>query len=87
LKRETIGYILSIFGAVVGILGSLINYLLLDHNTAIIVWMFSNPVLAIWAYGGSKKWWEGGLSHSMLMYMYITYTIAGFFAIIVGGML
>ena len=87
MKRETIGYILSIFGAVVGILGSLINYLLLDHNTAIIVWMFSNPVLALWAHGAEKGWWNGGLSYTMLKYMYLTYTIAGFYAIIVGGML
>ena len=82
-----LGSILSIVGSAIGIIGTLINSIWLNHNLAILVWMISNPILLLWAFGGHKKWWNGGLSYMALVIMYIVFTVSGVYAVWAGGLL
>ena len=84
---KNVGSILSIVGSAIGIIGTLINSLWLDHNLAILVWMISNPLLLVWAVGGHNKWWEGGLSYAALVIMYVVFTVSGVYAVWAGGLL
>jgi hypothetical protein len=85
--RDNIGSILSIVGSAIGIIGTLVNSIWLNHNLAILVWMISNPILLVWAIGGHNKWWEGGLSYMALVIMYVVFTVSGVYAVWVGGIL
>jgi vacuolar-type H+-ATPase subunit I/STV1 len=84
---KNIGSILTIIGSAIGSIGTIVNSLWLHHNLAILVWMISNPILLVWAIGGHKKWWEGGLSYAALIIMYLVFTLSGIYAIVVGGIL
>lgn len=87
-NRQNAGSYLSIISAIIGIIGSLINTIFFNHNAAILIWMVSNPMLVIWAYGGDRGWWNGsGLSYRALFIMYLVYTMSGVYAVVVGGML
>ena len=87
MNEKNIGSILSIVGSAIGIVGTLVNSIWLNHNFAILVWMISNPILLIWAIGGHNKWWDGGLSYAALVIMYLVFTVSGVYAIWVGGIL
>jgi hypothetical protein len=84
MNKTQIGSVLSIVGSAIGIIGTLVNSLWLHHNLAILVWMISNPILLLWAIGGHKKWWDGGLSYMALVIMYLVFTVSGIYAIIAG---
>jgi hypothetical protein len=87
MNTKNIGSILSIVGSAIGIIGTLINSLWLNHNLAILVWMISNPLLLVWAVGGHNKWWDGGLSYAALVIMYVVFTVSGVYAVWAGGLL
>jgi hypothetical protein len=87
MNEKNIGSILSIVGSAIGIIGTLVNSIWLNHNLAILVWMISNPILLVWAIGGHKKWWDGGLSYLALVIMYVVFTVSGVYAVWAGGML
>ncbi len=87
MNKPQIGFILSIVGSAIGIIGTLVNSLWLHHNLAILVWMISNPILLLWAIGGHKKWWDGGLSYMALVIMYLVFTVSGIYAIIAGDII
>ena len=87
MNKTQIGSILSIVGSAIGIIGTLINSLWLNHNLAILVWMISNPLLLVWAVGGHNKWWDGGLSYMALIVMYVVFTVSGIYAVVVGGII
>lgn len=85
--RQNAGSALSVVGSAIGTIGSIINTVWFAHNAAILIWMVSNPILLIWAIGGQKKWWNGGLSYSALIVMYITFTLSGVYAVYIWGIL
>lgn len=87
LNRQNAGSALSVVGSAIGTIGSIINTVWFAHNAAILIWMISNPLLLVWAIGGQKKWWGGGLSYSALIIMYITFTLSGVYAVVIGGII
>lgn len=76
-----IGNFVAIAGTLVSIYGSWVNSIDLNHNLAICVWGVSNPLLALWAFGYVKKWWNGGLSGWALVVMYVYYIITNMWAL------
>ena len=79
--RETVGMFVVLAGTAVSILGSWANSIWLDHNAAIIIWGVSNPLMAIWAFGYAKRWWNGGVSGWSLVVMYGYYIITNMWAL------
>lgn len=69
------GFDIAIVGSVVSCAGVVENNLFLDHVAAMQIWMFSNIILFVWAYGLWKQKWDGGLSGMVLCGMYAFYSI------------
>lgn len=74
-KIKDIGLDLAVVGCIISCVGVVANNLMLDHILAMQIWMFSNLVLLVWAYGLYRKWWDGGLSGLVLCVMYLFYTV------------
>lgn len=75
LDRSNLGLDLAVLGAIISCLGVFANNILLDHILAMQIWMFSNPVLMLWAIGNWRRWWDGGLSGLALTGMYVIFTV------------
>lgn len=74
---DFIGTTISAVGAAVSVCGVIANNILLDHIVAMQVWVLSNLLLMVWAYGFYKKWWDGGLSGAALCLMYAFMLVSG----------
>lgn len=85
LKYDIVGSVLAVTGSILSVTGALINNLWLDHTMAMWFWMFSNPILGVWAYGNIKDWWDGGVSVEALLGMYLVFTISNFWGLFLGG--
>jgi hypothetical protein len=81
-RHERIGTSICLVGTAVSIVGSWVNSINLDHNLAIYVWAISNPLLMAWAYGFTKRWWNGGVSGMSLVVMYGYYIVTNIWAMI-----
>jgi len=79
---EFTGTILAATGASITTCGVIANNILLDHIIAMQVWVLSNLLLMIWAYGFARKWWDGGLSGAMLCLMYAFMLVSGLWGLV-----
>jgi hypothetical protein len=82
IQINHIGYLIAIVGAALSIIGTLVNNLWLDHTLAMWIWLFSNPILLMWAIGNRRGLWDGGLSIDALIVMYFVFTITNFTGLI-----
>lgn len=100
MKYDLLGSSLAVSGSILSVTGALINNIWLDHTLAMWLWMFSNPILLMWAFGVSEfyidiklapvytkvAWWDGGLSIFAVGSMYAIFTISNFYGLFLGGM-
>jgi hypothetical protein len=98
--KDKIGFSLAATGSVLSVTGALVNNIWLDHTLAMWFWMFSNPILLVWAFGvmefdiilGGKSiyskshWWSDGLTIVAVAVMYAIFTISNFYGLFLGGM-
>jgi hypothetical protein len=77
IELRNIGLDLAAFGSFVSILGVILNNVFLMHREAMIIWCGSNIVLAIYFYGLSKDYWEGGLSAKIICGTYVFSLVSG----------
>jgi len=75
---------LAVGGSVISVAGTLVNNLYLDHTTAMLFWMISNPILFVWAIGNIKNWWNDGISIEALAAMYSIFTVTNFYGLYIG---
>ena len=77
MKLENIGLDLAVFGSIISIIGVIFNNLLLQHETAMLIWVVSNVLLMTFFYGQYKRWWDGGLSSEVVCAMYAIMLVSG----------
>lgn len=68
---------IAISGSVIATIGVIVNNVQLDHVTAMRIWVASNLLLMIWAYGFTRKWWSNSLSGMALTSMYAVMLVTG----------
>ena len=76
-KFQILGTILAICGTLISVVGTCVNNVFLWHEMAMWLWLVSNPMLLIWAYGHWKGYWNGGTSMQALMVMYAIFFVTG----------
>jgi len=72
-----IGPVLAITGSAIATIGVIANNILLDHILAMQIWVVSNVLLLVWAYGYTHKWWNNALSGMALVVMYAVMLVSG----------
>jgi len=78
---KNIGLDLAVLGSTISCVGVVANNILLDHLLAMQIWMFSNPILLVWAYGLHKHWWDDGLSGLAISVMYLIFTVSNLYGL------
>ena len=73
---EIMGAIFAVVGSIVSIFGALSNNILHDHRGAMELWMFSNILLLVWCAGNLAGLWNGGISVSAMMVMYLIFSVS-----------
>ena len=80
--QKRIGLILALFGSALSMLGALVNNLLLDHYTAMLLWMLSNPAFAAYFIGVDRRWWNGQhIGTRALILTYAAFTISNLYGL------
>jgi len=69
-----IGFILAFAGTLISIYGVIRNNIYHDHHHAMVIWMYSNPILLVYFIGQSLAWWNGGLSSAAMAGLYLVFT-------------
>lgn len=72
---------LVVIGALISCIGVTANNIFLNHIFAMQIWVLSNTLLMIWAYGLWKKWWDGGISGFALTVMYAYMLVSGVYGL------
>lgn len=72
---------LAIAGSMISIYGTCKNNLWHDHHGAMVVWMYSNIILLVWAAGNCLGYWDGGLSAGALAIMYAVFSITNLYGL------
>jgi len=97
LKYDTIGFALAATGSILSVIGALVNNLWLDHTLAMWFWMFSNPILLVWAYGimdfdisirtkviySKYQWWGDGITIVWVAAMYAVFAVSNFYGLFI----
>lgn len=95
-ERSGIGLDLATLGSVISVIGTIENNMFLDHYLAMCIWMWSNPIMALWSWGISsfsisyqghtiyrkKQYWDGGLSGLALFSTYTFFTVTNFWGLL-----
>jgi len=95
LNRDTIGFALAATGSTLSVCGALVNNIWLDHTLAMWFWMFSNPILLMWAYGviefdicvkeeiiySKYEWWGDGITILAVAAMYAIFAASNFYGL------
>ena len=81
-----LGASLAVLGSLLSIIGTLVNNLLVNkqlnnHLLAMRIWAWSNPMLAIWAIGYLLGIWNGGVSVSAVLCMYVIFTVTNWYGL------
>lgn len=76
-----IGASLAVLGSLLSVVGTLVNNLQHRHVTAMRLWAWSNPMLAIWAIGYIAGIWNGGVSVGALLVMYSIFTVTNWWGL------
>jgi hypothetical protein len=74
---KNIGLDLATVGTIISMIGVLYNNALLDHITAMWLWVPSNTIFAIYFYGRANDLWDGGLSDTLLCLNYLVMLVSG----------
>ena len=77
MRTENIGLDLAVFGSIISIIGVIFNNLLLQHETAMLIWVVSNVLLMTFFYGQYKHWWNDCLSSEVVCAMYGFMLVSG----------
>lgn len=72
---ETIGAGVAVIGSVLSVVGACVNNIWHKHITAMKLWRISNTLLAIWGVGYLAGYWNGGVSVSALVLMYLVFIV------------
>jgi len=72
-----IGADLAVLGTIVSSCGVVANNLYLNHILAMQIWVISNIILGVWAFGLYRRWWDGGISGVALCLMYAFMLVSG----------
>jgi len=72
-----LGADIAVVGTVVSCYGVLQNNVYLNHTFAMQVWVVSNIILGVWAFGLYKRYWDGGFSGAALFGMYAFMLVSG----------
>lgn len=73
---------LAVGGAIISVYGTYLNNINHDHEGAMIVWMYSNVVLFLWAVGNAFGYWDGGLGAIALVLMYMVYAVTNLYGLL-----
>jgi len=80
-QDKDIGFYLSLGGAIISVIGVIVNNVMLDHIGAMQIWAFSNVILLVYFYGEYKCWWSNGLSSAALCAMYVVFTVTNLYGL------
>ena len=72
-----VGADLAVLGTIVSSCGVVANNLYLNHILAMQIWVISNIILCLWAFGLYRRWWDGGISGAALCLMYAFMLVSG----------
>ena len=79
---QEIGLTLSVSGAILTIVGTLVNNLLHRHLTAMGIWAVSNPLVLVWALGYLAGFWDVGLSMIAVAAMYAVMLVSNWYGLL-----
>jgi len=77
IEIKNIGLDLAVIGSAISIIGVLYNNVLLDHRSAMQIWVFSNTIFVLYFYGREKDLWDGGLADKVMKWMYAFMLVSG----------
>lgn len=72
---------LAVIASGVSIIGVFFNNVLLQHTTAMQVWVASNLLFVAFFYGQYRKWWNGGLSSATVCITYLVMLVTGIYGL------
>jgi hypothetical protein len=78
-----IGPWLAIPGSIIATVGVLVNNVELNHTHAMVVWVFSNALLMVWAHGFAEGWWKNAVSGRAMCAMYAIMLVSGIYGLLV----
>jgi hypothetical protein len=73
--KESVGAIIVVLGTIIGVLGTFVNNVFLDHVTAMQIWRWSNFLLLAFFVGLWKKWWTSSIGAEVMCLLYAFYII------------
>ena len=77
-----IGNTISVGGTILSIAGALCNNILLNHLLAMQIWMASNLVLLCYFIGVYFEYWNGKLSTSAIIVMYLLFASSNLYGLL-----
>lgn len=77
-----IGNILVVVATVISAIGVIFNNVFLWHIYAMVVWAFSNVLLAGFFYGQYRGFWNGGLPSVILCIFYSFCFVTGMYGLV-----
>jgi hypothetical protein len=86
MNRESIsdlGLDLVVAGTIISAAGVIANNLFLLHILAMQIWTASNFLFALYFYGRSCKWWDGGLCDKIMCLLYTGMLVTGLWGLMV----
>jgi hypothetical protein len=83
IVAENIGLVLSLSGSAISIAGALYNNLQHKHHLAMKIWVFSNVILSVWAFGYAIGWWTSGIGAGFIFFNYLVFTVSNIHGLIV----
>ena len=76
-----VGTWIAIIASAVSVVGVFFNNILLQHTTAMQIWVVSNALFILFFYGQAKGYWNGGLSSATICFTYAFMLVTGVYGL------